>query len=61
MGEELLDPAGVKAVASMPSREEVIASIVGAITGPAAEISAAVTAPGANIGGILTTIEEKAA
>ncbi len=61
MGAELLDPAGVKAVASMPSREEVIASIVGAITGPAAELAAAVTAPGANIGGILKTIEEKAA
>ena len=29
MGETALDPAGVKAVAAMPSREELIASIVG--------------------------------
>ncbi len=59
MGTEMLDPAGVKAVADMPSREEVIASIVGAITGPAAELASAVTAPGANIAGILKTIEER--
>jgi putative intracellular protease/amidase len=30
MGETALDPAGVKAVAAMPSREELIASIVAA-------------------------------
>ncbi len=61
MGSELLDPAGVKAVADMPSREEVIASIVGAIMAPASNIAGAATAPASDIAGILKTIEEKAA
>ena len=61
MGETALDPAGVKAVAAMPSREELIASIVGAIGAPAANIAGAVGAPASNIASILSTIEEKAA
>ena len=61
MGSEVLDAAGVKAVAAMPSREEVIASIVGALVGPAAQIAGAATAPASSIAGILSTIEEKAA
>ena len=61
MGETALDPAGVKAVASMPSREELIASIVGAIGAPAANIAGAIGAPASNIASILSTIEEKAA
>ena len=61
MGETALDPAGVKAVASMPSREELIASIVGAIGAPAANIAGAVGAPASNIASILSTIEDKAA
>lgn len=60
MGGELLDPAGVKAVAAMPSREELIASIVAAIGAPAANIAGAIGAPASNIASILTTIEEKA-
>jgi len=35
MGENALDVAGVKAVAAMPSREELIASIAGCIGAPA--------------------------
>ena len=35
MGDAVLDPAGVKAVASMPSREELIASIVACLGMPA--------------------------
>ena len=50
MGDNALDVAGVKAVAAMPSREELIASIVGCIGAPAS-----------NIASILSTIEEKAA
>lgn len=60
MGETALDPAGVKAVSEMPSREELIASIVGAIGAPASNIAGAVGAPASNIASILTTIEEKA-
>jgi large subunit ribosomal protein L10 len=61
MGENALDPAGVKAVASMPSREELIASIVGQIGAPASNIAGAVGAPASNIASILSTIEDKAA
>jgi large subunit ribosomal protein L10 len=61
MGETALDPAGVKAVASMPSREELIASIVSQIGAPAANIAGAIGAPASNIASILSTIEEKAA
>ena len=61
MGDTALDVAGVKAVASMPSREELIASIVGCIGAPASNIAAAIGAPASNIASILSTIEEKAA
>ena len=61
MGENALDVAGVKAVAGMPSREELIASIVGCIAAPASNIAGAIGAPASNIASILSTIEEKAA
>ncbi len=61
MGDTALDVAGVKAVAAMPSREELIASIVGCIAAPASNIAGAVGAPASNIASILETIEEKAA
>ena len=61
MGETALDPAGVKSVAGMPSREELIASIVGCIGAPASNIAGAIGAPASNIASILSTIEEKAA
>ncbi|MFT5065290.1 MAG: large subunit ribosomal protein L10 [Reinekea sp.] len=61
MGDIALDVAGVKAVAQMPSREELIASIVGCIGAPAANIAGAIGAPASNIAGVLSTIEENAA
>ncbi len=60
MGETALDRAGVKAVSDMPSREELIASIVGCIGAPASNIAGAIGAPASNIASILSTIEEKA-
>jgi len=60
MGENLLDVAGVKAVAAMPSREELIASIVGCIGAPASNIAGAIGAPASNIASIISTVEEKA-
>ena len=59
MGETALDRAGVKAVSEMPSREELIASIVGCIAAPASNIAGAIGAPASNIASILTTIEER--
>ena len=61
MGDQALDPAGVKTVAGMPSREELIASIAGCIGAPASNIAGAIGAPASNIAGVLSTIEEKAA
>jgi large subunit ribosomal protein L10 len=61
MGDAALDPAGVKAVASMPSREELIAQVVACIGAPASNLAGAIGAPAANIAGILKTIEERAA
>ena len=61
MGDTILDQAGVKAVASMPSREELIAQIVSCIGAPASAIAGAIGAPASNIASILSTIEEKAA
>ena len=60
MGETTLDRAGVKAVSEMPSREELIASIVGCIGAPAANIAGAIGAPASNVASILSTIEERA-
>jgi large subunit ribosomal protein L10 len=61
MGATPLDEAGVKAVAQMPSREELIASVAACIGAPAGELVAAIGAPAANIAAILTTLEERAA
>jgi len=60
MGGTALDPAGVKAVAAMPSRDELIAQIVSSIGAPASNIAGAIGAPASNIAGILSTIEDRA-
>jgi len=60
MGDTILDAAGVKAVAAMPSREEVLASIAACLGAPASDIAGAIGAPASNIAGILSTIEEAA-
>ena len=61
MGETILDLAGVKAVAALPSREELLAQIVSSIGAPGSSIAGAIGAPASNIASILSTIEEKAA
>ena len=61
MGGAALDVDGVCAVAKMPSRDELIASIVACIGAPAANIAGAIGAPAANIASILSTIEDRAA
>ena len=61
MGDEVLNEKDVKALASMPSREELLASIVMTITAPAANIASAIGAPASNLAGILSTLEEREA
>jgi large subunit ribosomal protein L10 len=61
MGETALDADGVKAVASMPSREELIAQVVSCIGAPASGIAGTLGAPASNIASILSTLEEREA
>jgi large subunit ribosomal protein L10 len=61
MGDTVLDVDGVKSLAQMPSREELIASIVGCIGAPAANLASAIGAPASNLAGILKTLEEREA
>ena len=61
MGDTILDENGVKSLASMPSREELLASVVACIGAPAANLASAIGAPASNIAGILSTLEEREA
>ena len=61
MGNAALTPEGVKAVAQMPSREELIAQVVACIGAPASNLAGAIGAPAQNIAGILKTLEEREA
>ena len=60
MGKMPLDKAGVITVSKMPSREELISSIVGCLGAPAANVAGAIGAPASNIASILSTVEERA-
>ncbi|MGG7568400.1 50S ribosomal protein L10 [Rhodovulum sp. DZ06] len=59
MGKDILDRNGVSTLSKMPSREEVLAQIVGCIMAPGANLASAITAPATNIAGILKTMSEK--
>ena len=59
MGETVLDKAGVKSVAAMPSRDELVSQIAGMIGAPAANLAAAIAAPASNIAGCIEAVEEK--
>lgn len=72
LGPQVIDREGVTAVSKMPSREEVIGSIVGMLAGPASGLAGALGGPGSGIAGalagpggtivgILQTIEDKQA
>ena len=60
MGEMSLDRAGVTTVSKMPSREELISSIVGCLGAPAANVAGAIGAPASNIASVLSSVEERA-
>ena len=49
MGKTALDPNGVKALASLPSLDELRARLVGLIQAPATKIAQVVTAPAAKV------------
>jgi large subunit ribosomal protein L10 len=50
----------METVSKLPTREEAIGNLVGAILGPGRKLAAALKGPGGTLGGILKAIEEKA-
>ena len=59
-GEVYEGEKGLEAASKMPTREEAIAAIVGAILGPGKKLAGALKGPGGKLGGVLKAIEEKA-
>lgn len=60
MEEEIMDANGVTALSKMPSREELIATVVARMLGQASEVVSRLTAPGATLSAQIQTIEEQA-
>ena len=61
MGSEILDANGVDAVSKMPSRDELISSIIAAIISPASNLAATLDGPGASLSGSIAGIEDQKA
>ena len=61
MGAQLLNAEGVKALATMPSLDELRAKIVGLIVAPATKIATITQAPAAQIARVLSAYAEKEA
>lgn len=59
-GEIYLGDEGIKTASKLPTREEAIAVLAGAILGPGKKLAAAIKGPGGILGGILKAIEAKA-
>lgn len=58
-GEIYHGEAGVEKVSKLPTREEAIAQVLGAVLGAGGTLLAAIQGPGGALGGILKSIEEK--
>jgi len=61
MGAQLLDVEGVKALATLPSLDELRAKIVGLIVAPATKLATITQAPAAQIARVLSAYAEKEA
>ena len=61
VGDDILDFDGVTDLAKMPSREELLGSIVGCIGSPSSEIVTSIGSPGMALAGAVVTVEEKMA
>ncbi len=59
-GEIFLGDKGVEQVSKLPTREEALASLVGALLGPGRKLAGALRGPGGRLGALLKTIETKA-
>ena len=61
MGDTLLDVNGIKALAALPSLDELRATIVGLIQAPASKIARTVNEPGAQLARIFSAYAAKEA
>lgn len=61
MGKQLLDPEGVKALASLPSLDELRAKLVGLLVAPATKLATITQAPAAQLARVLSAYAEKEA
>ena len=61
MGSQVLDAAGVKALASMPSLDELRAKLIGLVQAPATKIAQLQTAPAAKPARVFAAYADKAA
>ena len=61
MGGQILDADGVKALASLPSLDELRAKLVGLIVAPATKLATITQAPAAQIARVLSAYAEKEA
>ena len=61
MGETLLDAAGVKALAALPSLDELRAKIIGLVQAPATKIARTIAEPGARLARVIGAYAAKEA
>ena len=61
MGTQVLDAAGIKALATMPSLDELRAKIVGLVQAPATKLAQLATAPAAKLARVFAAYAEKEA
>jgi len=59
MGKTVLDPNGVKALASLPSLDELRAKVVGLIQAPATKIAQVIQAPAAKMARVVQAYANK--
>ncbi len=59
MGGQVLDPNGVKALATLPSLDELRARIIGVLRTPATRIAGVLQAPGAQLARVFTAYASK--
>ena len=59
MGSLVLDADGIKALATMPSLDELRAKLIGLIQAPATKIAQVVTAPAAKLARVFAAYAEK--
>ncbi|MGH6929083.1 MAG: 50S ribosomal protein L10 [Dongiaceae bacterium] len=59
MGSQVLDPSGVKALATLPSLDELRAKIIGVLAAPATKVAAVLQAPAAKLARVLNAYASK--